>query len=145
MTDDGSGITYMTPAMDFSKAEKMIKEYRFSSFVRVDASPEKIVTPFPDAYERKIFQWGIPSSGQSKDRNLIFFSYRKSESPEMLLALFTEKSKERKIISFLHIRQKTPRFLSILFLPAYFLSLPNWDTIKPVIKGFFASIPEKRR
>jgi hypothetical protein len=103
--------------MDFSRVDQMIKEYRFSSFVRVDASPEKIVITFPDAYEEKFFEGGMPSRGQSQDRNLIVFSYRESESPEILLALFAGKLKERKIISFLHIGQKTPRFLSILFLP----------------------------
>jgi hypothetical protein len=55
MTDDGTGITYMTPAMDFSKAKQMIKGYRFSSFVRVDASPEKIVITFLTGYEEKFF------------------------------------------------------------------------------------------
>jgi hypothetical protein len=58
MTNDGTGIMYMTPAMDFSKAEQMIKEYRFSSFIRVDSSPEKIVIPFPDAYKDKFFNGG---------------------------------------------------------------------------------------
>ena len=51
MTDNGTGITYRTPSMDFIQAEQMIQGYWFSRFVRVDASPEIAVITFPDGYE----------------------------------------------------------------------------------------------
>jgi hypothetical protein len=51
VTDDGTGITYTTPAMDFSQAERMIQGYWFSRFVKVDASPQIAVITFPDGYE----------------------------------------------------------------------------------------------
>jgi len=51
MTDDGTGITYSTPSMDFSQAEQMIQGYWFSRFVKVDASPEITVITFPDGHE----------------------------------------------------------------------------------------------
>jgi len=51
MTDNGTGITYRTPSMDFIQAEQMIQGYWFSRFVSVDASPEIAVITFPDGYE----------------------------------------------------------------------------------------------
>jgi hypothetical protein len=51
MTDDGTGIIYSTPSMDFSQAEQMIQGYWFTRFIKLDASPEITVITFPDGHE----------------------------------------------------------------------------------------------
>jgi hypothetical protein len=50
-----TGITYRTPAMHFTLAERMVQGYWFSRFVKVDASPATTTITFPDGYEKKFF------------------------------------------------------------------------------------------
>ncbi|WOF16379.1 hypothetical protein F1737_06490 [Methanoplanus sp. FWC-SCC4] len=48
-SDNGS-ITYITPSMDFSNAEKILKEHWISAIISFDLSPEKSRVVFPDSY-----------------------------------------------------------------------------------------------
>ncbi|MBN1433061.1 MAG: hypothetical protein JW931_09860 [Methanomicrobiaceae archaeon] len=45
-----AGVTYSTPAIDFSKAEEILREYWFASLITIDLSPGTTTITFPDGY-----------------------------------------------------------------------------------------------
>jgi hypothetical protein len=43
--------SYITPSVDFSLADRAVRDYWFSRFVDIDASPERANVSFPDGYK----------------------------------------------------------------------------------------------
>jgi len=47
---DSGGLTYTTPATDFSKGEEILRGYWFAPMITIDLSPETTKITFPDGY-----------------------------------------------------------------------------------------------
>ncbi|RXE56558.1 hypothetical protein ABH15_07970 [Methanoculleus taiwanensis] len=60
--ENGTSRVYTLPALDFTAAEKKLKEYWFAPLIEADFSPAVTTVRFPDGYEEKVFdQSAIPS------------------------------------------------------------------------------------
>ena len=49
------GSTYVTPAIDFSKAEEVLNSYWFAPLITVDLSPENSKITFPDGFSEVFY------------------------------------------------------------------------------------------
>ncbi len=60
--ENGTSRVYTLPALDFTAAEKKLKEYRFAPLIEADFSPAVTTVRFPDGYEEKVYdKSAIPS------------------------------------------------------------------------------------
>ncbi|MEA2034591.1 MAG: hypothetical protein U9N40_03755 [Euryarchaeota archaeon] len=55
VTESNDSVTYRTPVLNFTDAEKVLKGYWFAPLISVDLSPAETTVRFPDSYEKKFY------------------------------------------------------------------------------------------